>query len=467
MKFNLLLDTKLKKNVFIVTTLGSFLVPFMSSSLTVALPVIGKEFNMNAVWLNWIATAYLLAASVFLIPFGKMSDMFGRKKIFKYGIIFYSVISVLNAASWDGTSFIFFRFIQGISAAMIFSSNIAMLTSVFPHGERGKILGINIASTYTGLTLGPVLGGFLTQQLSWRSIFYLNSFIAIIIIFFIIGLKDEWKESKKDKFDFVGALLYGLIIFCIIYGFSILPGKNGFYLIAAGLLGILSFIRWEIRTKYPLFDLRLFRYNRVFAYSNLATFINYSATFAVGFLLSLYLFYIKGMKPQTTGIILLAQPVIMAVFSPLSGKTSDKIEPRIIASIGMGISFIGLLSFTFLGNDTSILVIIISLIILGFGFALFSSPNANAVMSSVEKQYYGITSATLATMRLTGQVFSMGITTLIFSVFIGQAEINPENFSTFLYSVRFVFLVFALLSFLGIFASLARGKVREEVSYNK
>ena len=188
--------------------------------------------------------------------------------------------------------------------------------------------------------------------------------------------------------------------------------------------------------------------------------INYSATFAVTFLLSLYLQYIKGFTPQHAGFILVAQPVVMAVFSPLAGRLSDKIEPRIVASLGMGLSAAGLFLFTFLSPATPVGFIVGGLMLIGFGFALFSSPNTNAVMSSIDRRFYGVGSATLGTMRLTGQMLSMGIATVIFALHIGSARIAPENYPQFLASVRTAFILFAALCFGGIFASLARGKVR-------
>lgn len=194
--------------------------------------------------------------------------------------------------------------------------------------------------------------------------------------------------------------------------------------------------------------------------SNFAALINYSATFASGFLLSLYLQYIKGMGPESAGMILVSQPAVMALFSPLAGSLSDRIEPRVVASIGMALTTLGLSSFIFLDTGTPLGLIVACLIVLGFGFALFSSPNTNAVMSSVESRHCGVASGTLGTMRLTGQMFSMGIAMLIFAVVMGRVPITPEYYGQFLVSTRIAFAVFTALCFAGIFMSLARGRVR-------
>jgi MFS family permease len=205
----------------------------------------------------------------------------------------------------------------------------------------------------------------------------------------------------------------------------------------------------------------LFTTNKAFTFSNLAALINYSATFAVGFLLSFYLQYIRGFNPQTAGIILVSQPVIMAIFSPISGKISDKTEPRIVATTGMIITTIGLFILIFLRADTSLVFIITSLVFLGFGFALFSSPNTNAVLSSVDKKFLGVAASTLSTMRLTGQMFSMGVALLIISIFIGKSRITIENNNALLNGIGIAFILFTILCFAGIFASMARGRIRE------
>ena len=454
-------DSANRTPALIVATLTSFLTPFMASSVNIALPAIGKEFSMHAVLLSWIATSYLLAAAMFLVPFGRIADIYGRKKIFTYGILLYAVSSLLSALAPSATLLIISRILQGIGGAMMFGTAIAILTSVFPVGERGKALGFNVAAVYTGLSLGPFVGGFLTQHLGWRSIFLANYFLAVIIVGLVFWkLKGEWAGAKGENFDFIGSSILSIIIVSVMYGFSLLPALGGAWLILLGILAMVAFIKWETKVEYPVLNINLFKDNKVFAFSNLAALINYSATSAISFLLSLYLQYTKGLSPQNAGLILVSQPVVMAVFSPLAGRLSDKIEPRIVASIGMAITVIGLLLFTFLSSTTTLAFIIFSLVLLGFGFALFSSPNVNAVMSSVEKRFYGVASATLGTMRLTGQMLSMGIAMLVFALYLGRAQITPENYPAFLSSAKTAFIIFAVLCFGGIFASLSRGKVR-------
>jgi MFS family permease len=450
-----------KTTVLVVSTWGAFLTPFMSSSVNVALPSIGREFQLTAVALGWVATSFILAAAIFLVPFGKFADIHGRKKIFSWGSLVYALASFASAVSFSPFVLLASRVIQGMGGAMIFSTGVAMLTSAYPLSERGKVLGINVSSTYLGLSLGPVLGGLMTQHLGWRSIFWANGALGLLLFgLVIVNLKEEWAEAQGEKFDAAGSAVLGLTLVAVMLGLSRLPKALGGLLILAGFVGIVGFVRLETKTANPVLNMALFRKNTVFAFSNLAALINYCATTAAGFLLSLYLQYIKGLSPQKAGLILIAQPVVMAVFSPLAGRLSDRIEPRFIASAGMGISALGLLLLSFIGRATVLGFIGGALVVLGFGFALFSSPNTNAVMSSVEKRFYGVASATLGTMRLTGQMLSMGIAMLIFSLFLGKAQIAPPVFPQFLAALRTAFWFFAALCLGGVFASMSRGKLR-------
>jgi EmrB/QacA subfamily drug resistance transporter len=458
---NTLKSNQSRKVVLLISVMASFLTPFMGSSVNIAIPSIGKEFAIHAVLLGWIATAYLLAAAVFLVPFGRIADIYGRKRIFTYGISIYTISSLLCAMSSSVVMLISCRVLQGIGGAMIFGTAVAILTSVFPVGERGKALGINVAATYAGLSLGPFLGGLLTQYFGWRSIFIANVPLGLITIAFVCWkLKGEWADARGEKFDLSGSIIYGVAIVAMVYGLSLLPALPGILVILIGISGFLIFIWWEAKLTSPIVHMDLLRKNTTFAFSNLAALINYSATFAVTFLLSLYLQYAKGFSPQNAGFILVSAPAVQALFSPAAGRLSDKIEPRILASIGMGLTAIGLILLTFLDKNTAIEFVLISLIILGFGFALFSSPNTNAVMSSVNRRAYGVASATLATMRQIGMTLSMGIAMLLFAICIGRVEITPEYYPSFLTSIKIAFIIFAALCSGGIFASLARGKLR-------
>ncbi|MDB9822836.1 MFS transporter [Deltaproteobacteria bacterium] len=451
----------LKKSALIIATLNSFITPFMGSAVNIALPAIGKELHVDAVLLSWIATSYLLAVAIALVPSGRLADIHGRKRIFTSGIVIFSVSSIFCAISFSIPMLIFFRVLQGIGNAMVFATGMAILVSVYPAQERGRVLGINVAAVYIGLSAGPFLGGILTQYFTWRSVFLVTVPLGFFILLLIFrNLKMEWADASGEKFDLMGSLIYSATVISIMLGFSLIPSTKSLLIIMVGVIGIFAFVRWELRVQHPVFEVKLFKINRVFAFSGLAALINYSATFALTFLLSLYLQNIKGLSPQTAGLVLVSQPAVMAAFSPLAGSISDRIEPRIVATFGMSLTAIGLFLLTFLDQGTSISYLIGCLILLGFGFAFFSSPNTNAIMSSVEKRFFGVASGAIGTMRSLGMMFSMGIATVIFSIFIGRTQITEEQYPFLMKSIVVAFIVFTFLCFGGIFASLVRGKVR-------
>jgi EmrB/QacA subfamily drug resistance transporter len=443
MRYNIPIMQSSKMSVLIATTLGAFLTPFMGSAVNVAVPAISQQFAMTATTQPWISNAYLIASLTFLLPFGRLGDIYGRKKIFTWGIVVFTVFSLLTALSSSAEMFFAFRALQGVSGAMILGTSVALLTSAYPPKERGRVLGINVASIYIGLSAGPLLGGVLVDHFGWKSIFVAILPVCLIVLALIIWkLRGEWATAKGEKFDPVGAVIYGITILALMCGLSLLPELWSIGLIAAGVLALAGFIWFETRSPSPLLDINLFRRNTTFAFSSLAALINYAATFAISFLLSIYLINIKGYSPEVAGYILVTQPVFQAIFAPIAGRLSDRIEPRIIASIGMAVTVIGLALLVFVRETTS--------------------PNTNAIMSSVENRLYGVAASTVATMRQTGMTLSMSIVNVLFAVYIGSTQMTSENPDAFMQSFKVAFIIFACLCFAGIFASLARGKMRRE-----
>jgi len=448
-----------KRSVLLVTTFAAFLTPFLGSAVNLALPTMGADLQANAISLSWVISSFMLSSAIFLLPFGRLADIIGRKKVFTAGILLFTLSTFLIIFCHGIVTLIVLRVFQGISSAMIFGTSLAIITSVFKPGERGRAMGINITAVYLGLSTGPVIGGVLTQYLGWRSIFaFLIPFSIISLILIQAKIKTEWAESGDEKFDGKGSLVYAVALFSFMYGFSQLPALTGWIFLVSGILTAGIFLYIEKKTENPVFDVRLLLQNRVFAFSGLAALINYSATSATGFFLSLYLQYLKGFDARLAGLIMISQPVAMTLLSPVAGRLSDKKNPGVIASFGMGLTAIGLILLCFIGMETSIPVIIILLAIIGTGFGLFSSPNSNAIMSSVDKRYLGVASGLVGTMRLIGQMMSMGIAMMLIALFLGRQSINPQTYPGLLKSMKTGFIIFSGLSILGIFASLARNK---------
>jgi EmrB/QacA subfamily drug resistance transporter len=449
-----------KKVILLVACLASFLVPYTGSSITVALPAIAAEFNADAVTLGWITSAYIVSAALFIVPFGRLADIVGRKKIFVLGVLIFTVASLASALAPAAGILIAARFVQGIGGAMLFATSVAMVTQVYGPGERGWALGITIATVYAGLSIGPFLGGILTDHFGWPAIFLINVPLGLATIALTLkGVSHEWADATGERFDLYGSFVYGIMIFSVIFGMLLLPAPAAGLWICVGGCAFGIFIWWEKHCTSPLLDLTIFSGNRTFLFSNIAAMINYGATFAVAVLLSLYLQYIKGFSAETAGFILVAQPVVQMIFSPLAGRLSDRVEPQVVATVGMAITALGLSFFIFLTPVTPLYLIIISLMVLGFGYALFSSPNTNAIMSSVNIRHLGIASSMNATMRSLGQVVSMAITMLCFSVFIGSVPITPPVYPALLTSTTVTFLIFTCLCLIGVGVSYVRGTI--------
>jgi EmrB/QacA subfamily drug resistance transporter len=467
------MDTDLSKRItLIVTAMSVFVSPFMIASVNIALPTIAEEFSMDAVILGWVATGFLLASAAFLVPFGKLADIFGRKKIFLMGMVLQTVSSFLGAVATSTAMLIFCRILQGFSGAMTLGTAVAILTSVFPAAERGKAIGTNMAATYLGLAMGPFLGGVLTEHLGWRSIFYVSGTLGLIVVILVIWkIKAEWAEARGEKFDIIGSITFAISIVLVMYGFTVLLdsplftlviggaviGIPGYALFLIGILGLTFFVWWEARIPNPVFNVNLFKGNAAFVFSNTATLINYASAFAMSFLLSLYLQYTREYTPQTAGLVTVVSPVAMTIIAPLAGRTSDRIEPRLVASTGLVFTCIAMLVFVFLGNDTALWLVIVGLALYGIGTGLFSSPNTNAVMSSVDRSLFGVASGSVATMRSVGMMLSMGITMILFFIYIGEAPI-ASNLPAFLNSMQTGFIIFTALSFAGIFIQFAARK---------
>lgn len=453
-------DTPVNKTVILlIATLATFLTPFLGTSLIVALPTIANDLAVNAILLSWISTAYVLTSAMFAVPLGKIADIYGMKKIFTYGIVILAISSFLAALSPSSEFLIGMRAVQGFASAMIFVSALAIITSVFPPQERGKAIGINITAGYAGLVLGPVLGGLLTQYMGWRSVFYFVVPLSLLVIVLVFWkMKGEWGECKGEKLDVWGSSLYILTLALILIGFSSITQTFGILMVILGIIGLISFIILEMRIENPVLEVKLFFENRKFAFSNLATFISYISTFATSFLLSLYLQYIKGLTPEVTGLILVVQTVFMMALSPVAGRLSDKFDPGKLASLGMTIIACGLLIFAFINQDTSLYMIILGLAIVGIGIGIFSAPNMNTIMGSVERRYYGVSAAIVSTMRLLGQTFGNGMILIIFAVYIGAVQFTPTNYPQLITSIQVIFTISVILSVIAVFASLARNK---------
>jgi len=443
----------------------SFSTTFIGSALNLSIPSIGMEFDVSASLLGWVVTSYILTVAAFSVPFGRLADGIGRKKIFLPGVFLFALTSIVAVISPSMIFLIIVRFIQGISGAMIYSTNTPFLINAFPSSQRGRVIGLNIAATYLGLSLGPVVGGFMNYQIGWRSIF------AVPFACAVFSLALAWKalpsdkkleyteEKPKEQWDILGNLLYIVTILLAIYGFTMLSSSdNALYFLLVGLVTFLIFVVWERRTNNPLIKVDLFTKNRGFAFSNIAALLNYGATFAVGYLIAIYLQVIMGYSSQTAGFIMISQPVIMMIVSPLAGRLSDRFSSYKLSSIGMGLCAFGIVFFALLSSESSLMWIITGLLVTGLGFGLFSSPNTNAIMGSVGDEDHGVASSILTTMRSVGHSSSMALVTIVMGIYMGDLPLSEVNPETLVQAIHVIFVIGIFTCILGVFFSLARKK---------
>lgn len=448
-----------RKLILWTSLLGSFWSAYIVTSVNVAIPSIAREFEASATYTSWIITSSLLITSMIVLPVGRLSDVYGRKKTLFYGMAIMALTTLLCGFATSVTMLITLRGVQGIGSAMVATTLLSIISGAYPANSRGKVLGINVAFTYMGLSAGPFLGGWIINQFGWRGIFHFSAPAGLFILWMIHNISQEWKSDEKAPLDYKGAWIYALGILGIIWGLTNFNGYSAApWAFMAGFLLLVLFARYEMRIKEPLINIQVLKSNRVLIFSTLASFINYSSTYAISFMMSMFLQFVKGFDPGITGTILLMQPAVQAVFSPIAGFLSDRIDPKFVASTGMGVIALSLFFLSGFQEDTPVWLMLLLLAFIGLGFALFSSPNTNSIMSSMDKKEYGIASGILSTSRTVGQSFSMALTALIVSIYIGKETVSAANKLAFTHSFRLVFLIFSAFCLFGVWASMARGR---------
>ena len=448
------METVSKNKVLFIVMITAFLTPFTSSALTLSLPSMGQDFGAAASELGWVLEIFLLASIVSLLPMGHLADRFGKRRVLLLGAALFTAASLAAAFAPNLAALLVLRCLQGLGAAMMFATNLSILTLVFPKEERGRAMGWNVALIYVGLALGPVIGGVLNYYLGWRSIFFVIAFVGAVSVLSIHSfLRQEWREVAEASHDFIGTALYGGAVVLTMYGLSELvhvPVAAGALLV--GLVLFAVFLWRERRLDAPLFPLRLFAESRAFSLSTLAALLNYCATFAMSFLLSIYLQSVLGISSREAGLLLLLQPVIMAAFSPHMGRLSDRYPPARIASIGMGIIAVGLFALAAIVHLRLTLPVVPAIALVGAGFACFAAPNNNAIMSAVPKRDYSLASSMLVTARHVGQVLSVALVTALLSVDWGISSAC----GALARNITIALLVMAVLCLVGIAPSVAR-----------
>jgi EmrB/QacA subfamily drug resistance transporter len=449
--------------------------PLDGTIVSVSLPTIARSLDAGFGEVVWIPTAYLLTISILLIPIGRLSDTVGRKRIYIWGFLVFTVGSLLCSLSPNASFLIGARIVQGVGSACIMSTSTAIISCAFPPRERGKAIGINTMCIYVGLALGPPLGGFLTAAFGWQSIFWVNIPIGVATMAaaYLVIKKDEGVSAPRG-FDLKGGAAFAVMLTSLLLFLTF--GEDWGYaspiIVTLALLSIVSFLVFlSVESKAghrAMLDISLFRDNKLFAMGSISALLNYASYYWTPFIISFYAQSVLGLSPQQTGFLLLVQPILMAIVAPLSGMMSDRIGSRTLATGGMVLIWCGLLEMTLLnGGSGDLGVLCVGMVLMGVGMGMFSSPNTSAVMGSVGNDKAGLASGTISTMRTVGQSLSLSMasaliavmasTALVEAIFSGQVIVpTPDQVQQLLSGFRLAFMVSAILSMIGAVASAVR-----------
>lgn len=453
-----------EKYFILITFITSFFGVFITNGVIIGSPAIAAEFGMNNVLQNWIPTILVFVVTMFTLPAGQLTGKFGFKKSLLIGQAIILIGLVLCCISLNSQMFFISRILQGIGIAIGNVCEMAIVVLAIDKSRRGRALGIIVTGVYLGTSLSPVVCGFLVEHFNWRSMFYMTIFFnAIATVIMFLKIKDEWKTNEEDKLDIKGMILYMLGILFLIYGITIFMDIYGKIYTVLGFVLLAGFGFYELHQKTPAFEVNLFR-KHSFTLYNFAGMFGYLAAMAITTILNYHFQYVRDWSPQLTGFILLISPIAMSITAPNAGRFSDKIHPQKIATIGMIISIIAFVILIFMNETMPIYLIVIAMILQAVGTGLFSSPNMNAIMSSVDEKYAAHASASQLTMRAIGQTVSLSLLTLVFAWIMGSLSIATEHSIYIVQSSQIICMICAIACVLAVILSIAGLKSENKIS---
>ena len=444
--------------VLVTIGIGTFMSALDGSVANTLLPVLGRELGTDVAGVEWVTTIYLLVISGLLLSVGRAGDLFGHRRLYLAGFVLFVLGSALCGLAGSAHALVALRAVQALGAAMLMATAPAILTRSFPAGQRGRALGALGTFTYLGLTVGPSLGGWLAGAFGWRSVFYINIPIGVLAIALALrAIADDRVTRRGERFDFVGAALFtaGLVALLVAlnqghaWGWS---SPAAVALLAAATLLLVAFVRLERRQSSPMLDLSLFR-SRVFSASVASALLNYACVYAVLFVLPFLLIDGRGLSAQQAGLVLTAQPIVMAIVAPLSGSLSDRVGSRGPATLGMLLLTAGLVCLGLLVPHGALGAIAAALALVGLGVGMFVSPNNSALMGAAPRHRQGIASGVLATARNVGMVLGVGFAGAVFTTVVARAATPAAGLPA---GVRASLLAVAGLAALGTIASATR-----------
>ena len=443
--------------------IGTYMSALDTSVVNTVLPVVTEYFKTNVATIEWVVTTYLLVVSGLLLSVGRLGDMRGNKNTYITGFVIFVIGSASCSLSPAPVYLILSRAFQAIGSAMLFANSPAILTKAFPAEQRGQALGLQGAMTYLGLTTGPFLGGWLTDTFGWHSVFYINIPIGLFAIWLSLTvIPRDVPSDKREQFDLPGAFTFMVGLIALLFALN--QGHNWGWaspliigLFIASFLTLGWFVRIERHVPVPMLDLSLFK-RRIFTISTISPIMNYICIYSVLFLTPFYLIQARGLSASHAGLILTAQPIIMALTSPLSGTISDKVGSRIPTTIGLLIFGVGLFFLSQLTLTSHYSLAAIDLAICGLGTGLFVAPNNSALMGDAPRNRQGIASGVLALGRNVGMVLGIGLTGAIFTTILAHGNQGDSSVLVHAFNISLIFT--SGVAILGAVITFSRGDDR-------
>lgn len=452
-----------QKLALAVALITGFMAPFMSSAMNLSVTAIGAEFSAPAPVSTWIVNSYTLAIAAFSICMGRIADIRGKRRMILLGTALYGVFGVVCIFAPNILVLIAGRFCMGISAAIMLSSNVPLMLLYFPPQIKGRMLGLTVSSVYVGLALGPTIGGILNDLLSWHAIFIFSVIVSIVAVILTLRLADDTVTESGEALDNKGnALFIASILLCMI-GLSELNQQPWAWLalvIGAALLVVFVIVEW--RTPSPVMQVRLFASNIGYAFSNLANLLNFGATYAIGYVMAIYLQNVQGLDAGIAGLLVIVQPIMQTLVSPLAGRLSDRFSPYVLSSVGLLVVTGGLVAMCFVHVGTSLGTVVLGFALIGCGVGIFSSPNNNAILTCAGRDHYSEANATISTMRGIGQSISMALTSFLLSFELGDVVFSQADPVLLSDGIHLIVIACTIISVFSAVISLCRGREKRD-----
>ncbi len=450
-----------RRVVLLACCASSFITPLLSTMMNLSLVSIGEDFTIGSHMLAYVNTSFLLSSVVFMVPLARAADIIGKRMMFIIGLLTVTIASILAIFVPSFWLLIALRVMMGAGAAAMSVTSISLITDVFPGNMRGGAIGLHTMCVYVGLAAGPPLGGLMNDLFGWHSIFVIIIPFAVASLICIRMFRHEIIPDKGSRFDMPGTLYYAVAIVLSMCGVMNLTAPWAMPVLVIGIICLWLFVRRQKRIPHRMLNVGLFR-NRVFTGSCLSAFLNYAASYSISYFMALYLQMIGCMTASEAGMLMLIQAAVQAIITPLFGRLSDKVaDKRILPTVGMALTGLGVSMFLLYGMEMDLTLVLATMVTVGFGAGMFSSPNTSVIMGSVPRNETSEASAMVAVMRQAGMMISMGIAMLFIDVVMGGSDnLVPENYGLFVEVIHYSFAVCLVMCIVGIIASLMRGSNR-------